>query len=75
VERSGDIDERKLTSADELAAHQDPDSSRAAFDDVTFLSHIRGGGLDLVQWQLPHDHEPDLSEAVYVRRHTGLQAL
>jgi hypothetical protein len=28
-------------------------------DDVTFLSHISSGGLDLVQLQLPHDKEPD----------------
>ena len=42
-----------------------------ANDDVTFLAHIRGGGLDLIQWKLPSDHEPDLSEATYVRRYTG----
>jgi hypothetical protein len=40
-------------------------------DDVTFSSHIRGGGLDLIQWKLPSDHEPDLSEATYVKRYTG----
>jgi hypothetical protein len=28
-------------------------------DDVTYFSHIRGGGLDLVQWQLPATNEPD----------------
>ena len=27
-------------------------------DDVPYFSLIRGGGLDLVKWQLPHDHKP-----------------
>lgn len=26
---------------------------------------------DLIQWQLPHDYEPDLGELAYVRRYTG----
>lgn len=39
-------------------------------DEVTFLSHIRGGGLDLVQWQLPATKNQTMSEATYGRRYT-----
>jgi hypothetical protein len=46
--------------------HVQVDSS----DEVTFLAHIRGGGLDLVQWQLPATKNQTMSEATYGRRYT-----
>ena len=42
----------------------------AGIDEVTFLSHIRGGGLDLVEWQLPATKNQTMSEATYGRRYT-----
>jgi hypothetical protein len=32
-------------------------------DNVKFVSHIRDGGLDLVQWKLPDDQRPRPREA------------
>jgi hypothetical protein len=37
--------------------------SRRCPNDVTFLAHIRGGGLNLIQWEFLHNHEPDIGEA------------
>ena len=44
----------------------------AAQDDVTYFAQIRGGGLDLVKWKLPHTHDQTMKEATTdERRYTG----
>lgn len=41
-------------------------------DDVTYFAQIRGGGLDLVKWKLPHSHDQTMNEATTdERRYTG----
>ena len=41
-------------------------------DDVTYFAQIRGGGLDLVKWKLPHSHDQTINEATTdERRYTG----
>jgi hypothetical protein len=52
------------------ARRVDPLITVKRLDEVTFLSHIRGGGLDLVQWQLPATKNQTMSEATYGRRYT-----
>jgi hypothetical protein len=41
-------------------------------DDVTYFAQIRGGGLDLVKWKLPHTHDQTMNEATTdEQRYTG----
>jgi hypothetical protein len=57
-----------------LVAERNPDFYEfmdGKLDDVTFFSHIRGGGLDLVQWNCQAPTNQTMSEATNVRRYTG----
>jgi hypothetical protein len=41
-------------------------------DNLTYFAQIRGGGLDLVKWKLPHNHDQTMNEATTdERRYTG----